>query len=171
MNSDNTAERLLESIPEPLQSIRLQHLFVMRLQSVAPTVVGQTPGEFRRVGFVTGGTFESNRAGLNGRVLDGGNDWQAVRSDGATTLDVRIVLETIGGDVIAMTYRGLRHGPADVLARLDRGEAVDPADYYFRLAPLFETASQRFAWLNRTVAVGTGHRRPSGPLYNIFEVL
>ena len=171
MNSDSTSSELIASLPVPLTHIGLKHLFAMRLQSIAPTVIGQTPAEFRRIGFVTGGTFESPYNGLNGKVFGNGNDWQTVRADGTTTLDVRIVLETAGGETIAMTYRGLRHGPPEVLARLDRGEDVDPATYYFRLAPFFETASARFSWLNGIVAVGTGHRFPSGPIYNVFEVL
>jgi hypothetical protein len=162
---------ILDSLPDALTDIRLRHLFAMRLESVAPKVVGQTPAEFRRIGFVTGGTFESRIDGLQGKVLANGNDWQTVRRDGATTLNVRIVLETDGGDTIAMTYRGIRHGPAEVIAQLERGESVDPSAYYFRLAPFFETASERFGWLNRVVSVGTGHRLLSGPMYNIFEVL
>jgi hypothetical protein len=70
-----------------------------------------------------------------------------------------------------MTYRGLRHGPADVIERLERGEAVDPERYYFRISPLFETAAPRYDWINRVIAVGIGHRLAEGPVYSIFEVL
>ncbi len=162
---------ILDTLPDALNDIRLKHLFAMRLESVAPKIVGQTPANFRRIGFVTGGTFESRIDGLRGKVLANGNDWQTVRSDGATTLNVRIVLETDDGDTIAMTYKGIRHGALEVIAQLERGETVDPSAYYFRLAPFFETASERFGWLNRVLAVGTGHRLPGGPIYNIFEVL
>jgi hypothetical protein len=70
-----------------------------------------------------------------------------------------------------MSYRGLRHGPPDVVARLEKGETVDPASYYFRINPLFETAAPNYDWINRVVAVGIGHRRADGPIYNVFEVL
>jgi Protein of unknown function (DUF3237) len=53
--------------------------------------------------------------------------WQNVRSDGSTTLDVRLVLKTTDDALIGMTYRGIRHGAPDVIARLERGETVDPA--------------------------------------------
>jgi hypothetical protein len=162
---------LLDKLPNALTEIKLEHLFALRLESAAPVVVGQTPAVFRRVGFVTGGSFESRRDGLSGKVLGGGNDWQTVRPDGTVTLDVRILLQSVGGDLIAMTYKALRHGPPEVLAKLDRGEQVNPSEYYFRLAPFFETASNRFAWLNQCVAIGTGQRFPDGLLYNIFEVL
>jgi hypothetical protein len=54
---------------------------------------------------------------------------------------------------------------------LDRGERVDPASYYFRMNPMFETSSQKYDWMNRIIAVGTGDRFPDGPVYSIFEVL
>jgi hypothetical protein len=73
--------------------------------------------------------------------------------------------------LITMTYRGVRYGPADVIKRMEKGEAVDPASYYFRINPMFETASATYDWLNRVLAVGIGHRRADGPVYSVFEVL
>jgi hypothetical protein len=104
-------------------------------------------------------------------VLDGGSDWQTVRRDGATAFDVRLVLKTTDDALICMTYRGVRYGPADVVVRIEKGEVVDPTSYYFRINPLFETATAEYDWINRVVAVGIGHRRADGPIYNIFEVL
>jgi hypothetical protein len=159
----------LNELPTALRSVRTAPLFVMRL--VVPKVIsiGPTPGAFRRLGVVSGGTFDGER--LSGEVLDGGNDWQDVHDDRATTLDVRLALKTNDDALIAMSYRGVRHGPADVLARIDRGEAVDPQSYYFRIGPMFETASETYGWLNRILAIGIGHRFPQGPIYSVFEVL
>ena len=92
-------------------------------------------------------------------MLDGGSDWQTVRTDGATTLNARLVLKTKDKALIGMTYRGIRYGPPDVVARIEKGEVVDPTSYYFRINPLFETANANYDWLNRVVAVGIGHRR------------
>jgi len=39
---------------------------------------------------------------------------------------------------------------------MERGEAVDPERYYFRINPLFETAATTYDWLNRILAVGIG---------------
>jgi hypothetical protein len=108
----------------------------------------------------TGG-FEGER--LSGKVLDGGSDWQAVRSARSTTLDVRLVLETTDGALIGITYRGVRHGPADVIAHLENGEAVDPATCYSRIAPLSETASPDYAWINNVVAVQAATAGSAGP--------
>ena len=101
----------------------------------------------------------------------GTGDWLLQRNDGVTVLDVRLLLRTDDGEHIYMAYRGLRHGPADVMARLAAGEMVDPATYYFRMVPVFETASKKYEWINKIVAVGTGRREPAGPIYSVEEVL
>jgi hypothetical protein len=132
-------------------------------------VIGDTPGGRRRVGVVPGGQFEGER--LAGAVLQGGADWQTVRTDGAVGLDVRLLLQTNDGALIGMSYQGVRHGPLSVIESLEKGEVVDPASYYFRINPLFETAAPAYDWLNRVVAVGIGHRRADGPVYSVFEVL
>ncbi len=160
---------LFDDLPAPLKSVQTRPLFVMRLDVKPIVIVGDTPGPFRRVGIVPSGAFAGER--LSGKVLDGGSDWQTVRSDASTTLDVRLILQTDDGANITMAYRGVRHGAADVIQRLEKGEHVDPASYYFRINPMFEAPAGKYEWLNRIVAVGTGHRFAYGPLYSVFEVL
>jgi hypothetical protein len=70
-----------------------------------------------------------------------------------------------------MTYQCLRAGSSETLAKLDRGEPVDPASYYFRFIALFETGAPRYDWINRIAALGIGERMADGPLYNVFELL
>jgi Protein of unknown function (DUF3237) len=156
-------------VPESLKSVKTRSLFVMRLEVKPYQVLGVVAGAFRRVGVVPGGTFEGER--LSGVVLEGGNDWQSVRDDGVTTLDVRLVLKTTDNSLIGMTYHGMRHGPAEIMARLDKGEDVDPALYYFRTSPKFETSSQNYDWLNRIIAVGLGYRTTTEVFYSLFEIL
>jgi hypothetical protein len=158
----------IEALPDVLSQVRARPLFQLR-EAVPPLyVVGQTPNAFRRIGVVVGGAFEGER--LSGDVV-GGNDWQDVRKDDCTKLDVRLLLKTTDGALIVMTYQCLRAGPAERLAKRDRGEAVDPASYYFRFIALFETSSPAYDWINRIVAVAIGERPADGPLYNVFEIL
>jgi Protein of unknown function (DUF3237) len=159
----------LNDLPEFMKNVRTKPMFAMRLDVRPMLIVGATPGAYRRVGVVTGGSFEGER--LSGAVLDGSSDWQTVRNDDSTTLNVRLVLKTEDGALIGMTYQGLRHGPADIIARIEKGEVVDPASYYFRINPLFETEAAKYDWINRVIAVGIGHRFADGPVYSVFEVL
>jgi hypothetical protein len=150
--------------------IQTRPLFELTLDVPSITELGETPAGQRRIAVVRGGRFEGER--LRGRVEPApGGDWLLLRRDGVLVLDVRILLRTDDDALIYMAYRGLRHGPADVMAQLARGEAVDPARYYFRITPVFETAAPGYDWLNRIVAVGTGRREPTGPVYAVDEVL
>jgi hypothetical protein len=65
----------------------------------------------------------------------------------------------------------MRHGPKEVLDRLARGEKVSPSEYYMRVTCSFETASQKYGWLNRIISVAYGHRMAGGAIYHVFEVL
>jgi hypothetical protein len=159
---------LSQNLPEALKSVRTKPLFLLREMVPPLVVVGQTPNAFRRIGIITGGSFEGER--LSGEVVTG-NDWQDVREDSCIKLDVRLVLKTTDGALIVMTYQCLRAGTPEVMGSLDKGEEVDPASYYFRMNPMFETSSRKYDWMNRIIAVGIGHRPPDGPLYSVFEVL
>jgi hypothetical protein len=130
--------------------------------------LGPTPQGERRIVPVTGGTVTGR---VTGRILPGGGDWALTRADGVLVLDVRLTLETEDGALIHVSYAGLRHGPPEAMARLARGEPVDPAAIYFRILPRFETAAPAHAWLNRILAVGMGERPAAGPRYHIHEVL
>jgi hypothetical protein len=152
-----------------MAEIRSAHLFTLKLAVSGMQPIGETPAGNRRIGLVAGGTFEGPK--LRGTVLPGGADWIIVRPDGVTALDVRIVLQTDDGAAIGLTYKGLRHGPAAVMEKVNAGQPVDPSDYYFRIAITFETAAPKYAWLNKVFGVGTGSRPPEGPVYEIFEVL
>ena len=159
---------LTQNLPDALKSLRTRPLFILREQVPPLLVVGQTPNALRRIGVIQGGSFEGER--LSGEVVSG-NDWQSVRIDSCIKLDVRLILKTTDGALIVMTYQCLRAGPPEIIEKLDKGESVDPTTYYFRMNPMFETASKKYDWMNRIITVGAGHRLADGPLYSIFEIL
>jgi hypothetical protein len=160
---------LADLLPPEMTELRWRPLLTFFLDIKAPFVVGKTPTADRRIAELPGGYFEGER--LKGKILTSGSDWQTVRDDGAWTINVRTLLETDDGALICMTYTGLRHGAKDVLAALGRGEKVSPTAYYMRVVPVFETASEKYGWLNRIVAVAHGHRLPNGAIYNVFEIV
>jgi len=132
--------------------------------------IGAVPYGTRRTVLISGGKFEGPR--LRGIIVpDSSADWLLLRTDGVLELDLRCTLRTEDGALISMRSFGLRHGPAEVIAAIGRGETVDPATYYFRTLPRFETAHPAYSYLNRMIAVASGDRRPEGPVYSIHEVL
>lgn len=151
----------------------IQTEFVMELKlsvDLPLAAIGNTQYGDRRIARVKGGTFEGPT--LKGTVRDGGGDWILNRIDGVTQLDVRLILDTEDGTPIYMTYKGLRHGPKEVMDRIASGQPVDPSELYFRTAPFFETAADGpYAWMNKSVFVSTGDRKPEGPVYRVFKVL
>jgi hypothetical protein len=133
-----------------------------------PLSVGPTPLGERRVIPIIGGHFAGPT--IKGEVLPGGADWQLVRPDSAALLNARYTLRTDDGALIYVSNRGLRHGPPEVLARLTRGEDVDPTTYYFRTTPTFETGSPPYAWLNDVIAICSGVRTANSVVLDIYVV-
>lgn len=147
----------------------LAHVCDLRVQVGAPTEVGETGGGERRVIPILGGTAAG--PGLAGRILPGGADYQVIRPGGLTEVHARYVIQLDGGALLYVENTGLRFGSPEALARLRRGEPVDPATIYFRSAPRFETASPDHAWLMRHLFVATGARHPDRVDLAVFQVL
>ena len=148
--------------------MNLRPLFRAEITLAPPQELGETPHGRRRIIPITGGRISGER--VSGRVLAGGADWQIVRADGVAELDARYTIETADGALIYVTNRGVRHGPAEVLRKLAAGEPVDPALYYMRTTPWFETSDGRYAWLNRVVCVATGARRAAAVELEVYEI-
>jgi hypothetical protein len=149
--------------------LNLRPLFRAEITLAPVQELGATPAGRRRIIPITGGRFSGER--LSGRVLPGGADWQVIRADGVADLDARYTIETGDGALIYVRNKGYRHGPDAVMKRLAAGEAVDPALYYMRTTPWFETGDARYAWLNRIVCVGTGARLAASVELDFFEIL
>ncbi|WP_417519587.1 DUF3237 domain-containing protein [Minwuia sp.] len=153
-----------------MTDLGFEHLFDIAIDVGERTMIGDTFNGKRLIAEVTGGTVKGPK--LNGKVLPGAaGDWIIVRNNGVLALDVRLTIETDDGALILMGYHGYRHGPKDVLKKLDAGERVDASEYYFRTAPTFETGDERYYWMNNILAVGLGDRHPRGPLYHVHQVL
>jgi hypothetical protein len=148
--------------------LQLQPLFKAEITLAPAQELGETPQGRRRIIPITGGSFRGAR--LAGRVLPGGADWQVVRPDGVAQLEARYTLETADGALIYVRNDGYRHGPPEVMQRLAAGAAVDPAQYYMRATPRFETGDPRYAWLNGIVCVASGARRAATVELEVFEV-
>lgn len=147
-------------LPDP----RLTLVYRLEAALAPPLDLGEVAGGRRRIVPLTGGTFTG--PGLRGVLVPGaGADWQTVLPDGTALGDIRYTLRTDRGDLLSVRSRSVRHGSAEVLARLGRGEDVDPGEYVFRASTSIETAAPDLDWLNKGVFVTVGGRLPDAVVY------
>jgi hypothetical protein len=151
-----------------MEQLRTELAFEVHATLAPALEVGQTPYGRRRVIHITGGTFEGPR--IKGAIVPGGADWQVIRPDGVAELLALYDLRTDDGVLVHATSRGIRHGPADVIERVARGEDVDPSLYYFRTHVTLEAPAGDYAWLNDSIYVGTGARLPSAVRIQIHRI-
>ena len=152
-------------LPEP----SLTRVYRLEATVGEPLDLGDIAQGRRRIVPLTGGTFTGPE--LNGRLLPGSSaDWQIVLPDGTAVGDIRYTLRTDDGILLYVQSRGVRHGSADVLERLARGEDVDAAEYTFRTSTTIETAAPRLEWLNKGVFISVGARQRRGVIYETYMV-
>ncbi|HDS1733185.1 DUF3237 domain-containing protein [Pseudomonas sp. BP8] len=153
--------------PPPL---KFEPLARFSVDLVAPIwELGSTSGQGkRRIIPITGGHFEGPR--LKGTILNNGADWQVVTPEGVAIIDTRYLLQTDDGALIYLRTEGYRFGPPEVMKKVAAGEDVDPSLYQFRITMHFETSAPQYAWLNRTVGVGSAMRLGNAVVYDAFEV-
>jgi hypothetical protein len=140
--------------------LTLEFVFEVMASLESPQIFGNTGIGERRIIGITGGTVTGPK--LNGVVLRGGADWQLVRSDGMSDIHARYTLQADDGALIYIDAPGIREASPAVIARINAGEIVDPSEYYFRTVPRIETASEKYAWMNRRLFVCKGVRLPMG---------
>ena len=96
---------------------------------------------------------------LNGRLVDhSGADWPIVRSDGVVELNAHYVIAADDGAHIYIRNLGYVHGPLRTAGQPEESPPAIPR--YFRCTPYFRAPVGPHDWLNRTVVVGVGTRRP-----------
>lgn len=136
-----------------------------------PDVVGPAPGGFRQIVSVREGTASGPK--INGTFLAGGGDWIRVRGDGVFELDVRATLRLDDDQLAYVTYGGIAAIAEDVFGRIVGGEEVDGSEYYMRVTPRLETASEQYAWLNSALFVATARLGPglASVTYQVYQIL
>ena len=146
----------------------LRHAFTVRVEIATPLTVGRTAAGTRRVVPITGGAVTGPHG--SGRVLPAGADYQVVGAE-VSWLEAKYVLELADGHLVYVDNRAMRVASAEDSRAIAQGIPVDPQRVHFRCAPVL-TADEDgpWAWLNRTVFVGTGERDPDCVRLEIFAV-
>jgi len=118
---------------------------------------------------IRGGTVEGPK--ISDKVLPTGAYWFIIRPDMAGELDVRGIIRTNDNEIVYTYYRGIINATKEVFDRVDKGEDVDPSEYYFRTAPVHETSSEKYGWLNRIIGIGVGKMAKNKVIFKIYMIL
>jgi len=120
-----------------------------------PIDIGETLYGKRIIFPAKSGHFEGPN--FKGKVLANGGDWTLKLNDKTSKLDIRAVLETDDGAYLYTSYGGYMHLHSD-------------GHYTLRSNPTFETSSEKYGWLNHTIAVGIGELIEGGVHYKIYTI-
>jgi hypothetical protein len=154
-----------DQLPDP----RLTRIYRLAATLGQPLDLGDTVQGHRRIVPLTGGTFTGPE--LSGTLLPGASaDWQTVLPDGTALGDIRYTLQTNDGALLYVQSRSVRHGSAEVLARLGRGEDVDAGEYTFRTSTQIETAAPELDWLNKGIFISVAGRQAVAVIYETYLV-
>lgn len=152
----------------PLKSqLDVDHLFDFEVH-FEPVQMLTTPRGRRLMYVVKHGEIRGPR--VNGVFLPGGGDWITVGADRVAHLDVRATAKTDDGELIYVTNTGRALLDEGVSARLFKGELIRWNEMFARSSPLFETGSEKYAWLNSTVTVAINEFSMNQVNYRIYAV-
>ena len=85
-------------------------------------------------------------------------------------ISAHYVIRADDGGLIEVQSDGMRHGPADVMARLARGEAVAPDEYFFRTVVRFTTGAPQWLHLNKLLALAVGQREARQVILDFYRI-
>jgi len=146
----------------------LEYAFTIRAE-IGRTMTGGASRNGERLHIaIDGGRVEGPR--LGGTIAPGGSDWPLLRPDGASRISACYTIVASDGTPILVRNEGIRVSSPEVLTRLRAGEAVDPAEYYFRTTPVFEAPDGPHAWLNDAMFVASLCRSGDAVVVDVYRV-
>jgi Protein of unknown function (DUF3237) len=151
-----------------LGELPVEHLCDLSVDLEPAQLIG-TPLGARMTFIVKRGLVEGPR--IKGELLPGGGDWLLVGTDSIGRVDVRATVRTDDDALIHYESRGVIKIPPDGLERLANGERLPFSETYVRTTPKFETADERYAWLNELVVVAYNELAPDHIDYRMYRLL
>ena len=133
-------------------------------------LVSLGPGKHGERRYVQLGSGTVRGPELNGRLVEGGIDWQVNRADGVLDIAAHYVIRAHDGALIEVQSDGMRHGPPEVMARLARGEPVARDEYFFRTLMRFQTGAPTWVHLNKVMAIAVGQRERGLVVLDVYRI-
>ena len=146
----------------------LEYAFTIRAE-IGRTMTGGSSRNGERLHIaIAGGRVEGPR--LGGTIAPGGSDGPPPPPAGASRLRARYPIGAPARTPLLVRNEGIRVSSPEVLTRLRAGEAVDPAEYYFRTTPVFEAPDGPHAWLNDAMFVASLCRSGDAVVVDVYRV-
>jgi hypothetical protein len=143
---------------DPL-ALRHEHAFDIRINFDKRWTISPLPGGYSHGYTSVGADCAVSGPLLNGKLVDySGADWPVVRSDKVVELNAHYMIQADDGALIYIRNMGYVHGPIHAPGQDPSEPPALPS--YFRCTPYFRAPEGPHGWLNRTVIVGVGQRRP-----------
>ncbi|MDA9478074.1 hypothetical protein XI03_27055 [Bradyrhizobium sp. CCBAU 65884] len=149
-------------------ALETKYVFTITAHVGEVTSAGDIGTGIRRIVPILGGEV---RGKINGEFCAAGADFQMIRPNGLMEIEAKYAFETDDGAVVYVENRGLRFGPAELLQKLSRGEAVDPKLVYCRTAPRFETGHAKYKWLMQHIFIASIARLGDRVVIDVHQVL
>jgi hypothetical protein len=149
--------------------LNTRYVFTVTAKIAEVISAGETGYGVRRIIPIIGGDVRGEK--VNGKVLNGGADFQIIRPNELIDLEAKYAFETDDGAVVYVENKGIRFGPVELLQKLKRGEPVDPGLIYFRTVPRFETGAEKYRWLMESLFVASAARHPDRVVIDVHQVL
>lgn len=148
----------VEAAPSTATGIETEYLATLYAPLQPPQAVTSTLLVFhpRDGGSLTGK--------VNGKLLQPAGDWVRILPDGNMRIDVRLSVELDDGSPLYMTYAGVLRKPDEKSWNAFlQGERISAPEWYYVIAPYFETSSKKYAWLNGVQGLGKFVSIQTGP--------
>tara|TARA_B100000959_G_C14982603_1_gene624180 strand:+ start:3248 stop:3688 length:441 start_codon:yes stop_codon:yes gene_type:complete len=145
-----------------MQKINLEFLCDLTIQMAPSCHFGVSGYGNHHFVEIAGGQFEGPK--LTGKINSVGAMW-------LSDSDANYCLETEDGALIHLRNPGIYRAEPSVEFGCSRAFAMrDPKNMYFRTTPTFGTDDQKYAWLNRSLYVGTGQKTPDSIEMSFYEI-
>ncbi|OAL07660.1 hypothetical protein IQ06DRAFT_342375 [Phaeosphaeriaceae sp. SRC1lsM3a] len=155
----------------------IKYAFTLHVDLAPPLDYGTTFAGDRRFIPILGGQVEGPC--LNGEILSGGGDWNAVRADGVVHILAKYSIKTNDGVLIYIHNEGYgRANQADMKTVFGNDPSSASmknggSDWYTKTFPRFEVGRGPHEWLTKSCFLGDllPPERPNHVKIDVYEVL
>lgn len=150
---------------------KLEHLYYVEVDVTDAMKAGKLPQGSYMIIPITGGTFVGDE--LNGSIECVGADWNVmnIKLPITSNISTRYLLHTNDDAYISLVTDGRVNLNLKGIQAKKKGIS-DPVNSYFKQHLMFETADERYAWMNNELCVATVQLGEGGKIcYDAYKIV